>query len=626
MKAPAAHQAPIPHILIVEPEDGPRALLVETMRASRRYRVFEASTMSRALTVLRDGPIDGLLLGAFEESLCSQELIDSCRSLSLLIRLSAGGAGRALREALPELSQAEILLPYQALSSSLSLLAETLEGYSNTLSPPPTQGAQGEQGGTEEEREPPAAHTPPLLWVGPEDTTAVVLRRACQAQGFSLQTASDAQSALRLTREQEFEAAYVFHQLPDMNSLSLVRSLRRELGAGLPIAYLAQREDVSDRIDAVHAGISLFLHEDAGFELLSQSVSQLKGLSDHGSQRILLVDDDQGGFIELADELLKGSSLQRSTLTSPLRLLEHLSELRADLLLINADMEGISGFELCRTLRAAPEWQSLPLILVGKKQSAAVRVAAFKAGADDYLSDSVDAEELLARLEGRLERDRIARERADRDALTGLLVRRAFNDALLSHLTAAQRRHMPVSLCLIDLDHFKSINDTYGHLAGDRVLATLGRLLSSSFRAEDLRGRWGGEEFVLAFVGEEASTAAEILARAHREFSCFYFEGEQNETFQASFSAGIASFPHDAEGIEGLVKVADKRLYRVKETGRRAILSAPDFPVGHPRHGMPTSAEATPIPSSTSGDSEGQKNAAGTEDDELDQDHTPNLF
>ena len=143
MKAPAAHQAPIPHILIVEPEDGPRALLVETMRASRRYRVFEASTMGRALTVLRDGPIDGLLLGGFDAELCSQELIDNCRSLSLVVALSPGGAARALCEALPELSQAEILLPYQELSSSLTLLSETLEVYSKTLSPTPEGGGEG---------------------------------------------------------------------------------------------------------------------------------------------------------------------------------------------------------------------------------------------------------------------------------------------------------------------------------------------------------------------------------------------------------------------------------------------------------------------------------------------------
>ena len=234
--------------------------------------------------------------------------------------------------------------------------------------------------------------------------------------------------------------------------------------------------------------------------------------------------------------------------------------------------------------------------------------------------DTSDTGELVACIEGLLERNRVAKERADRDSLTGLLVRRAFNDALLGHLTAAKRRSTPVSLCLIDLDHFKSVNDTYGHLAGDRVLSTIGRLLSSSFRAEDLRGRWGGEEFVLAFVGEEASSAAEILARAHREFSRFYFEGEQGESFQSSFSAGIASFPQDADGIEGLVKIADKRLYRVKETGRRAILSTADFPPGHPRHGMPTSAEATPIPQAAPQKTEAQDQEA------LADDHTPSLF
>jgi len=171
----------------------------------------------------------------------------------------------------------------------------------------------------------------------------------------------------------------------------------------------------------------------------------------------------------------------------------------------------------------------------------------------------------------------MVQDRADRDGLTGLLIRRAFNDALLALMASAKRRGSTVAVCLIDLDHFKSINDTYGHLAGDRVLSALGRLLSSSFRVEDLRGRWGGEEFVVAFSDESAGSAKAILERARHEFVRFYFDGEHGERFQATFSAGIACYPEAGQTIEEVFKVADRRLYAVKEAGRNQIF---DFDVG----------------------------------------------
>ena len=130
-----------------------------------------------------------------------------------------------------------------------------------------------------------------------------------------------------------------------------------------------------------------------------------------------------------------------------------------------------------------------------------------------------------------------------------------------------------MAVCLIDLDHFKSINDTYGHIAGDRVLSALGRLLSSSFRVEDLRGRWGGEEFVVAFSDESAESAKAILERARKEFVRFYFDGEHGERFQAAFSAGVACYPEAGETIEDVFKVADRRLYAVKEAGRNNIFA-----------------------------------------------------
>ncbi|MEE2645333.1 MAG: hypothetical protein VYD19_10405, partial [Myxococcota bacterium] len=285
-----------PYLLIFESDSAQRALLVEALRSLRHYRIFEVSNQQRAQTVLREKPIDWLLLGATTDIELSQALRESCAALQGVIDLA--------QEKRPSLSVQLSLpthwtpLPTRELQSFTDSLIQTLQGN--------PQGAEEEVPDTpqrtasftpipdEGEAEEDEHARPPILWVGPTRPVAEALQRACEAQGFSLFTVEDAQAALRATREREFEAAYVFSALPDMNSLSLVRSLRRESGVGLPIAYIDQSEAVEDRIEAVHAGVSLFLHERAGQELLSQSVSQLQGLSDYGSQRILIVDDDQG--------------------------------------------------------------------------------------------------------------------------------------------------------------------------------------------------------------------------------------------------------------------------------------------------------------------------------------------
>jgi diguanylate cyclase (GGDEF)-like protein len=222
-------------------------------------------------------------------------------------------------------------------------------------------------------------------------------------------------------------------------------------------------------------------------------------------------------------------------------------------------------------LRTSAAWQDLPILFLSARNDVQSRIAAFDAGADDYLTKPVVEAELLARVKVRLERLRLLRDRADRDSLTGLMLRRAFIEGLKTRLTEARRHGRVLTLCLLDLDQFKLTNDRHGHLAGDRVLATLGKLLASRFRAEDLRGRWGGEEFILAFPGESSETIAGVLSRTLSEFRTISFSSENGGTFTSSFSAGIASFPEDGETPEALLARADRRLYEAKASGRSTV-------------------------------------------------------
>jgi|GEM_PF-1369808 len=622
-------------VLIIERDTSMRASLLEGLRELKCCRLYESPNTHSALPILKNQHVDILVLGQVSEAVEADldELttwlrralpyVKRCVRLVERRPMWDGGVeeeeawsvtlSHALRDAL---SSAPILptVPLVAYSPSPSDRKEgdpptnpispprPLETVSETVVPaeyPSVIDAERPQSPSalgvilQAAAEPGARHvlTPQsesseraeedgmlVLWVGPKSQQMVNdLQRVCGGLHLKLIAVESAQEALRETRQRRFEVAFVYHQLTDMFSLSLVRSLRREVGESLPIAYVSQHQQVSDRLEGVHAGVSLFLNEEVNPELLTQSLRQLQALNTQGSARVLVIDDDEAVLGDLVTEHLRGSPFQVSCLTSPLRVLELLSEIQTDLLVINADMVGLGGFEVCRTLRATPEWQALPIVLMGERGDDEIRVAAYRSGADDYLSSRSEPVVLKACLEARLERSRVVQERADRDGLTGLLVRRAFNDALQTRLGAARRQGSCVSVCLIDLDHFKSVNDTYGHLAGDRVLSMMGRLLSSSFRVEDLRGRWGGEEFVVAFSNEDAKSAKVILERARREFVRLYFDGENGERFQSSFSAGIATFPQSGQTIEDLFKVADERLYQVKEAGRNQILAADQF-------------------------------------------------
>jgi diguanylate cyclase (GGDEF)-like protein len=257
--------------------------------------------------------------------------------------------------------------------------------------------------------------------------------------------------------------------------------------------------------------------------------------------------------------------------------LEALEELKPDLLILDVMLPGVNGFDIARMLRTTQMWQDLPIVFLTGRTDLESRVAAFESGADDYLAKPIVYEELLAHVRMRLERRRLLREMTEKDPLTKLLSRRTLLELLASRLSEARRHGRSLSLALLDVDHFKRVNDLHGHGVGDHVLAALGRLLNERFRLEDLRGRWGGEEFLIVFPGETAETAAGVLTRVLSEFQRIPFQGERGEVFHVSFSAGVSSFPDDGEEIQTLLRAADQRLYAAKDAGRAAVF-APKSP------------------------------------------------
>jgi diguanylate cyclase (GGDEF)-like protein len=413
-----------------------------------------------------------------------------------------------------------------------------------------------------------------LLVVDPDPDVRGQLTELGREKLLNVVAVATPAEALDAAARWRFDAAFVDASLGPA-ALALARDLRATSGhERLPLAYLSGENDVDARVAAAHAGASLFLPKPVDPYAFAGAAEHLLALRQGERMRVLVIDDDPDFAATVSEVLVRDGFLVRSARDAT-RLIEMLDEYRPDLVLLDAMLPHVSGWDAIRIVRTTPEHRDVPILFFTGRTDLESRVAAFEAGADDYLAKPFIAEELLARVRVRLDRRRLLREMTERDPLTRCLSRRALLDALVSRLSEARRHARIISIALLDVDRFKRVNDAFGHLVGDQVLAALGRLLNARFRLEDLRGRWGGEEFLLVFPGETAATAAAVLSRVLEEFRSVPFRSEGGERFFVTFSAGVASFPQDGASVAALVRAADRRLYEAKRSGRSHVLAPP---------------------------------------------------
>jgi len=264
---------------------------------------------------------------------------------------------------------------------------------------------------------------------------------------------------------------------------------------------------------------------------------------------------------------------------------EALQALRSDdpprIAILDWMMPRKDGISVCRELRQQTDRAYVYILLLTARSQQRDLVEGLGAGADDYLTKPYSGEELRARLfsgERILEVQQqlvAAREalrvQAIRDPLTGLFNRRYMGEALERELRRAEHGGQPLSMIMLDVDHFKLFNDTSGHQAGDDLLIHIGSLLQARTRREDIACRYGGEEFLLILPGaplEAALRRAEGLRREIRESSV---EHQGRSLGRISVSAGVACFPEHGTNADELLRAADMALYRAKELGRDRV-------------------------------------------------------
>ena len=305
-------------------------------------------------------------------------------------------------------------------------------------------------------------------------------------------------------------------------------------------------------------------------------------------QRILLVDDDPA-TIQVMGRIL-GDCAELRFATSGEMALERVREQAPDLLLLDAEMPGMSGFQVCEAMQADAALREIPIIFVTSHSTPDFEVKGLEIGAVDFIAKPINKTLLLARVKTQLRIRQLTdelRHNATVDALTALSNRRAFDEALAREWRRSLRQGEPLSLLMVDVDHFKAYNDRYGHPAGDSCLAAVGAALrASALRPTDIVARYGGEEFAL-LLPNTARAGAEQLA--HRVLGNIEKMDIPHATSavgrHVTVSVGIASYDDESScwitpsadsrfACElactpgDLLVAADRALYAAKQGGR----------------------------------------------------------
>jgi two-component system, cell cycle response regulator len=238
-------------------------------------------------------------------------------------------------------------------------------------------------------------------------------------------------------------------------------------------------------------------------------------------------------------------------------------------------MPGVDGFDLCRRVRAHPALQFTPIIFVTRKGDVEQRVRGLEVGGNDYIAKPFEPQELVARVRSHLQRLATLRDMAIRDGLTRCFNHKYFKMRIDQELQRARRYKSELAVAMIDLDHFKMVNDTWGHTAGDAVLAHISDILAASVRTTDVVARYGGEEFGVLLIQAGQSEALIISNRIRERIAGYNFvvpvaEGQPEQRIPITVSVGVAQL-EPGDTLQSLLSRADTALYEAKNGGRNQV-------------------------------------------------------
>jgi len=431
------------------------------------------------------------------------------------------------------------------------------------------------------------------------------------AEYFDVDSAANGADALKRIDVQEPDIVLLDVMMPGMDGFEVCRRVKNNpRTAHIPIVMVTALDQTSDRVAGLDAGADDFLTkpvDDAALFARVRSLVRLKMMTDELRMReatgsgmglvdpaAKLSENAPSGKILLIEDRPDTANLIDSGLgrSHVLKHLERFEEALAcarsgdfDLIIVSLSLRGFDGLRLCSQLRTLPEVRNVPIVvLVGEGDKRKLNQA-LEMGVNDYLSRPVDKNELVARVRTQLRKKRYADklrenvhmsvEMAMTDPLTGLHNRRYMErhlDTLMASLAANAKS---LAFLIIDVDHFKRVNDSYGHDVGDEILREFARRISDNIRGHDLACRFGGEEFVVIMPDTEVTMACTVAERLRASVECMPFPiSRAPGGLNITVSIGIAGSEGAQDTPDALLRRADQALYRAKNAGRNRVVAA----------------------------------------------------
>lgn len=412
-----------------------------------------------------------------------------------------------------------------------------------------------------------------VLVVDEDAETRRLLVSVLQHEAITVREATTAAEARALIDAHIPDGLFVDVRLPDEPGYAVVEYARHKAGGETAaILMLSPVGDFLDLAEAIHAGADACYTKPAEVEPAYRKLLQMLERAQAEVPRILVVEDDDM-HAAFARTVLESAGYLVDICTAPRSFAEHMSTFQPELLLMDVNLPEASGYDLARLVRQQEQHVALPIIFLTSEAELESRIRAAKAGGDEHLTKPVHPALLASTVAARLERARFLKTLLHRDGLTRLLTHGSFMEQVQQIIDRRSRSAGgPASLVLLDVDHFKQINDTYGHQAGDRVLARLAALLRQHLRRTDVIGRYGGEEFGVLLDHLSVDDAQRLIARLLGEFSALeHAAGAQH--FHVSFSAGIAPYV-EGQLRHDWIERADQALYAAKKAGRNRVVVA----------------------------------------------------
>ncbi|HDP88904.1 MAG TPA: diguanylate cyclase, partial [Thioalkalivibrio sp.] len=334
------------------------------------------------------------------------------------------------------------------------------------------------------------------------------------------------------------------------------------------LVFIADDARMTTRLAAVRAGGVAFFTRPLAMGRLIEELDALTHRDQAAPYRVLIIDDD-ADLAAHYGAVLQQAGMDARHLPAPMELLPAMDEFRPDLLLLDLYMPECTGVELARLIRQDDAYLGIPIIFLSSETGADAQFHALSQGADGFLTKPIDDEDLVKAVIARAERTRAVSSQLARDSLTGLLNHSTSKETIAAEFARARRQDAAMSCVMIDIDHFKQVNDRYGHMAGDQVIASLTRLLQQRLRHSDIVGRYGGEEFIVLMPGTPPETASRIIDELRARFALSLHHAGGTD-FDVTFSAGLsAAAPYDT--ADAMIAAADDALYRAKQQGRNRV-------------------------------------------------------